>query len=37
MFDLFSMEYLLENLNKRIAAIIIKFIKIISIKLEIFI
>jgi len=37
MFDPFLIEYLLGNLNKKITAIIIKFIKIVSIKLEIFI
>jgi len=32
MFDPFSIEYLMGNLNKKIAAIIVRFIKIVSMK-----
>jgi len=35
--DLFSMEYMLGNLNKKTAAIIVKFAKVIHSKLEIYI
>jgi len=37
MLNPFSIEYLMGNLNKKIAAIIVIFIKIVSIKLEVFI
>jgi len=35
--DLFFIEYIFGNLNKKIAAIIVKFVKVVQSKLEIYV